>query len=59
MRNMFIEATNAEQRPVRLQSNQKLLDKNFFVTSDDPDYGTDSQTIVRFLDRIEEMFYGF
>ena len=36
-----------------------VLGKNYFVTSDDPDYGTDSQMIARLLDRIEEMFYGF
>ena len=36
-----------------------ILGKNYFVTSDDPDYGTDSQMIARHVDRIEEMFYGF
>ena len=36
-----------------------ILGKNYFVTSDDPDYGTDSQIIARLVDRIEEMFYGF
>lgn len=34
------------------------LGKNFFVTSDDPDAGTDSQMIARHVDRIEEMFFG-
>ena len=36
-----------------------VLGKNYFVTSDDPKYGTDSQMIARLVDRIEEMFYGF
>lgn len=36
-----------------------ILGKNYFVTSDDPDHGTDSQMIARHVDRIEEMFYGF
>ncbi len=36
-----------------------ILGKNYFVTSDDPDYGTDSQMIARLVDRIEGMFYGF
>ena len=36
-----------------------VLGKNYFVTSDDPNYGTDSQMIARHVDRIEEMFYGF
>ena len=36
-----------------------ILGKNYFVTSDDPDYGTDSQMIARLVDCIEEMFYGF
>lgn len=36
-----------------------VLGSNFFVTSDDPDYGTDSQMIARVVDRIEEMFFGF
>ncbi len=36
-----------------------VLGKNYFVTSDDPKYGTDSQMIARFVDRIEEMFFGF
>ena len=36
-----------------------VLGRNYFVTSDDPNYGTDSQMIARLVDRIEEMFYGF
>ena len=36
-----------------------ILGKNYFVISDDPDYGTDSQMLARHVDRIEEMFYGF
>ena len=36
-----------------------ILGKNYFVTSDDPDYGTDSQMIAGLVDRIEQMFYGF
>ena len=36
-----------------------ILGKNYFVTSDDLNYGTDSQMIARHVDRIEEMFYGF
>ena len=36
-----------------------ILGKNFFVTSDDSHYGTDSQMITRLVDRIEEMFFGF
>lgn len=36
-----------------------VLGINFFVTSDDPNYGTDSQMISRVVDRIEELFFGF
>ncbi|MBQ9059540.1 MAG: hypothetical protein IJ128_00165 [Firmicutes bacterium] len=36
-----------------------VLGRNFFATSDDPYYGTDSQMIRRLIDRIEGMFYGF
>lgn len=36
-----------------------ILGSNFFVTSDDPDYGTDSQVISRVVDRVEELFFGF
>ena len=36
-----------------------VLGKNYFVTSDDPNFGTDSQMIARIVDRVEEMFYGF
>ena len=36
-----------------------ILGKNYFVTSDDPKHGTDSQMIARHVDRIEEMFFGF
>ena len=36
-----------------------VLGKNYFITSDDLNYGTDSQMIARLVDRIEEMFYGF
>lgn len=36
-----------------------ILGKNYFVTSDDPNHGTDSQMIARHVDRIEEMFFGF
>ena len=36
-----------------------VLGKNYFVTSDDPKFGTDSQMIARHVDRIEEMFFGF
>lgn len=36
-----------------------VLGKNYFVTSDDPNFGTDSQMIAQHVDRIEEMFYGF
>ena len=36
-----------------------VLGKNYFVTSDDPNHGTDSQMIARLVDRVEEMFYGF
>ncbi|MBR0456382.1 MAG: hypothetical protein IJJ01_06895 [Firmicutes bacterium] len=36
-----------------------ILGKNYFITSDDLNHGTDSQMIARHVDRIEEMFYGF
>ena len=36
-----------------------ILGSTFFVTSDDPDHGTDSQMIARVVDRVEEMFFGF
>lgn len=36
-----------------------VLNRNFFVTSDDPDYGTDSQIIARVVDQIERMFFGY
>lgn len=36
-----------------------ILGKNYFVTSDDLNFGTDSQMISRLVDRVEEMFYGF
>lgn len=36
-----------------------VLGSNFFVTSDDPDYGTDSQVIAQVVDRVEELFFGF
>ena len=36
-----------------------VLSKNFFVTSDDPHYGTDSQVIAGVVDQIERMFFGF
>lgn len=36
-----------------------VLNKNFFVTSDDPHYGTDSQLIAKVVDQIEHMFFGF
>lgn len=36
-----------------------VLGKNYFVTSDDLNFGTDSQMIAQLVDRIEEMFYGF
>lgn len=36
-----------------------VLNRNFFVTSDDPSHGTDSQAIAKVVDRIEQMFFGF
>lgn len=36
-----------------------VLGRNYFVTSDDPYHGTDSQIIARVVDRVEEMFFGF
>ncbi|MBQ9708548.1 MAG: hypothetical protein IJV66_05130 [Firmicutes bacterium] len=36
-----------------------ILGKNYFVSSDDMNYGTDSQMIFQLIDRIEAMFYGF
>ena len=36
-----------------------VLGRNFFVTSDDPGHGTDSQMIGQLVDRIERMFFGF
>lgn len=36
-----------------------ILGKNYFVTSDDPQHGTDSQMIARHVDRIERMFFGY
>ena len=36
-----------------------ILGKNYFVTSDDPDFGTDSAMIAKLVDRIERMFYGY
>lgn len=36
-----------------------VLSKNFFVTSDDPYHGTDSQVIAGVVDQIERMFFGF
>ena len=36
-----------------------ILGRNYFVTSDDQNYGTDSQMIARLVDRVEKMFYGF
>ena len=36
-----------------------VLGRNFFATSDDQNFGTDSRMIRRLVDRIEGMFYGF
>ena len=36
-----------------------VLSKNFFVTSDDPNHGTDSRIIARVVDQIERMFFGY
>ncbi len=36
-----------------------ILGKNFFVTSDDKNFGTDSAMIAKLVDRIERMFYGY
>ena len=36
-----------------------VLGKNYFVTSDEPNYGTDSQVIARLVEKIEAMFFGF
>lgn len=36
-----------------------ILGKNYFVTSDDPDHGTDSQMIARVVDQVEQMFFGY
>ncbi len=35
-----------------------ILGKNYFVTSDDRHYGTDSQMIARYVDRVEELFFA-
>lgn len=36
-----------------------ILGKNFFVTSDDKNYGTDSHMIAKVVDRAEQLFYGY
>ena len=35
-----------------------VLGRNYFATSDEPGFGTNSQMIALLVDRIEEMFYA-
>ena len=55
----FPYATDFGEKCYWYFQNNFVLGKNFFATSDDPDYGTDSQMIAELVDKIEGMFYGF
>jgi len=43
----------------RYFQNGFILGRNYFVTSDDPKYGTDSRTIAGVADHVERLFFGY
>ena len=39
--------------------NGYVLGKNYFVTSDDVNGGTDSRAILKVVEKVERLFYGY